>query len=206
MAGTAGARSTTVTAPCGAVRRGAAGARVPARIDWYVSRSTGPGSMPSSSRSSRRPSWCTASASPCRAHRYRALISCARSCSRSGKSATRRVSSGTSRACRPSSRSASMRPSSAVIRASSRAGSSAAARNSATFDSAGPCQRSSASRSRAAALSYRPAARSAWPRAARCSNSVRSNRAVRVSSTYPGWRRRSSTPDPSRLRSRDTYV
>ena len=64
------------------------------------------GRCPSSSTSTSRASWNASRASACLPARYSASISCARRPSRSGFSAIRRSSSGTTSSCRPSSSSA----------------------------------------------------------------------------------------------------
>ena len=108
-------------------------------------------------RARAAPRWKASSASACRPARYSASISCPRSRSRSGCSATSVSSSPTSSGVRPASRSASSRSSSAASRSSSSRRDLAPANVSkANSASGGPRQSASASRQLCARCSAGP--------------------------------------------------
>ena len=116
--------------------------------------------MPSSSASTRLPSWNTRSASACRPLRYSAIISSPRIRSRSGWSATMAVRSGTTSSCRPSDSSTSARSSAAAERSSPSRTRSVSANGPGTPANAIPRHSESAEFSAATAPAGSPALRS----------------------------------------------
>ena len=157
--------------PGGSASSGRSSSLSAARMRWCSTVSSGPGSMPSSSASTRRTSWNAASASACRPLRYRLSMSCAWNCSCSGCAATSWRSSATTSPCRPSCRSASMRVASACSRWSTIGGTSRSRSSSdGTSASGSPRHSPSAWRSWSAASVHRPASAAAWPREASMPN------------------------------------
>ena len=141
---------------------------------WWMRDRSLPGSMPSSSASTRRPSAYTRSASACRPQRYSAIISSPRIRSRSGWSATIAVRSGTTSSCRPSDSSTSARSSAAAERSSPSLTRSVSANGPGTPANAMPRHSESAELSAATAPAASPALRSWRARPRSCSKATAS--------------------------------
>ena len=141
---------------------------------WWMRNRSAPGSMPSSSASTRLPSWNTRSASACRPLRYSAIISSPRMRSRSGWSVTRAVRSGTTSSWRPSASRTSARSSAAPERSSPSRTRSVSANGPGTPANAVPRQSPSALSSASTALVGSPFLRSCRARASCCSKATAS--------------------------------
>ena len=145
-----------------------------ARIASWSRLSSGPGSSPSSSASTRRASWKVSSASACRPPRYSASISCPHSRSRNGLSASADRSSGISSRCSPSASATSNCSSSASTR-------SVSSRRASLLNHAvpvRPCSAGPRHRARAASTASAAEWRSPSRSAARVSASNSSNRST----------------------------